>query len=225
MTKRLQTSLLLLIFIALFSIEVMAQVEDVHEVIPPAPSTQTLDPGQLDGINYFNRFFGLSLSIPKTWVVASEQKRAEIGDQSKKMVSSPDTNKTAQVVDSIERSKILMRITKLPEGQPNNAQFMLIAERLPSVSIKTGLDVIAGMREALKGTNFAVEVVGEPRMETVSTAQFGVVDIKVDSTYGAYRQRIYVTVMKDYAMELFYTYLNDADLPAFTEIVKSIKFK
>jgi hypothetical protein len=225
MTNPLQRSLLLLIIITLFSVAVMAQVQDVHQVGPPAPSTQPIDPGRLDGLNYFNRFFGLSLSIPRTWVVASEQKREEINDQSKKVVSSSDPNKAAQVVESIERSKILLRITKLPEGQPSNAQFMLIAERVPAPTIKTGLDVIASMTETLKGTNFAVEVIKEPRMETVNTAQFGVVDIKVNSPFGGYRQKIYITVTKDYAIELFYTYLNDADLPAFAEIVKSMRFK
>ena len=91
--------------------------------------------------------------------------------------------------------------------------------------IKTGLDVIEVMRKGMQGTNFTPEIIGAVRTETLSTVEFGVADVKVTSPYGVYRQRIYITVSGDYALEFFFTYLNDADLASFDEIIKSVKFK
>lgn len=230
MTKCFQRTLLFLIFIALTAMGAIGQTESTSHTPTPSASPantsqQALDLGELDGSDYVNSSFRFSLSISKEWVVATAQRRAEIDQQLKKMVSAPDQKHLARVEDSLERSKTLLRITKLPEGQPNNAQFMLIAERLASPSLKTGRDVIEAMRQTMKGTNFTVEFIGEVRKETLSTAEFGVADVKVTSPYGNYWQRFYITVRGDYALELFFTYFNDADLAAFSEIVKSVKFK
>jgi hypothetical protein len=229
MTKCLQTPLLFLIFIPLLAIRAMGQTQSTFQQTPSASATnltrQALDLGELDGTDYVNNSFRLSLSIPREWVVATAQRRTEFDEQLKKMVKAPDQKQLDRVQDSIERSKTLLRITKLPEGQPNNAQFALIAERLASPSMKTGLDVIEAMRQTMKGSNFTVEFLGEVRTETLGTAEFGVADVKVTSSYGNYRQRIYTTVRGEYALELFFTYLNDADLPAFSKIVKSVKIK
>jgi hypothetical protein len=200
-----------------------------HQPTAPAPpantSPQSLDLGLLDGINYANNFFRLSLSIPREWVVASAQRRVELDQQVKKMVTAEDQKQLTKVEESIERSTTLLRITKLPDGQPNNAQFVLIAERRASPLLKTGVDVIEAMREVMKGTNFKVEFIGAVLTETLSATEFGVATVKVNSPYGEYRQRIYVTVKGDYALEFFFTYLNDSDLASFAGIVESVKFK
>jgi hypothetical protein len=226
MTKCIYNSVQLLIFVALCSISAMGQAHQPTAPAPPAStSPQSFDLGQLDGVDYANNFFRLSLSIPREWVVATAQRRVELDQQVKKMVTAEDQKQLTKVEESIERSTTLLRITKLPDGQPNNAQFVLIAERLGSPSMKTGLDVIEAMREVMKGTNFKVEFIGEVLTETLSATQFGVTTVKVTSPVGEYSQRIYVTVKGDYALEMFFTYLNDSDLPSFAGIIQSVKFK
>ena len=228
MTKQVQMPLLCLLFIALVSMDTMGQTHSTSQQPTPSPAatpSPTIDMGQLNGLDYVNNSFGFSLSIPKEWVVATAQRRAEFDEQIKKMVTAPEQKKMDQVQESIERSKTLLRITKLPEGEPNNAQFAVIAERRPSPLIKTGADVIELMRKGMQGTNFTLEFIGEVRTETLGAVEFGVADVKVTSPYGVYRQKVYMTVSGEYALELFFTYLNDADLASFDEIIKSVKFK
>lgn len=151
MTKRAQRPFLYLIFFALLSIEAMGQTESTSHQTTPSPSpagthSQSPDLSQLDEVNYVNDFFRVSLSIPREWVVATAQRRAEFDKQIKEMVKAP-------------------------------------------------------------------------------AREFGVADVKVTSPYGTYRQRIYITMKGDYALEMFFTYLNDSDLPVFDEIVKSVRFK
>jgi hypothetical protein len=192
---------------------------------PAAVETKSLDLGHLEGGDYGNDFFGLTFSVPRDWVVVSAQRRGEIAEASKKMLQADDRRKQAQVNDSIERSKILLSLTKLPPGQPANASFMLIAERIPSPSIRTGADVLRSMESLAKGTNFNVEFQGGIRTEKVGGADFGVVTIKNSSPHGVFMQKAYVTTKHGYALQFFYTYLSDEDLPAFDSIIKSIKVK
>jgi hypothetical protein len=230
MTRFFPRLVLLAILILLLSMNATSRAQEAHqqpsrEAVSVNKRGQALDLGQLDATDYTNSFFELSLSIPKNWLVLDAQTRAALDARIKKLVDSPDQKKLVQIEESMERSKTLLRITKLPIGEPKNAQFMLAAERLVLPSLKTGLDVIQLMKESLKNTNFPIEQLEEARTEAVNGAEFGVVSIKVNSPYGSYMQKIYIAVRNGYALEFFYTYFDDADLPAFAEMMKSVKLK
>jgi hypothetical protein len=193
----------------------------------PVPVAQaearTLDRGTLAGVDYVNDFFGLSLSVPSTWVVVSAERRDAVVGESRKMLSGDEARK-AKIDDSIQRSVVLLSLTKLPAGQPGNASFMLIAERLP-LQVKTSSDVIRLMEGTMKGTNFNVEFQGEVRTEQIGDSEFASVTLKNDSPHGTFMQKIYVTTKNGYALELFFTYLDDANLPAFDSIMKTVRIK
>jgi hypothetical protein len=181
--------------------------------------------GHLEGGVYVNDFFGLSLSVPRDWEVISAQRRGELIEESKKALRGQDQKKQAQVNASIERSTILLSMTKFPAGQPSNAAFMLIAERIPSPSIRSGFDVLRAVEALAKGTNFTVEFQGGVRTEQIGGADFGVATIKNSSPYGVFMQKAYVTTKNGYALQFFYTYLDEADLPTLDSIIKSVKVK
>ena len=190
----------------------------------PVVESKNLDRGQLDGLNYTNNFFGFSLSVPPTWVIVSAQRTETVVDQQSKVITG-DQKKKEVIDDSIQRSFALLSLTKLPAGEPGNASFMLIAERIPSPSIKTGVDVIRSMESAFKGTNFNIEFQGKTQTERIGGADFAVATVKNTSPSGTFMQRIYVTTKNGYALELFYTYINDADLAALNSIVGTMKIK
>jgi hypothetical protein len=181
--------------------------------------------GHLEGSDYSNDFFGITLSVPRDWMVVSAQRRGEIVEGSKKMIEAQDKRKQSQVNDSIERSTLLLSLTKLPPGQPANASFMLIAERIPSPSIRTGADVLRSMESLAKGTNFTLEFQGGIRTEQIGGAEFGVATIRNSSPHGVFMQKAYVTTKHGYGLQFFYTYLDDADLAAFDSIIKSVKVR
>jgi hypothetical protein len=196
----------------------------VHPAAPATVDAKNPDRGQLDGAVYSNNFFGFSLSVPPTWVVVSAQRIETVAAELTKQVTG-DQKKKEQLDDSVQRSLILLSLTKLPAGEPNNASFMLIAERLPSPLIKNGVDVIQAMQEAFNGTSVNLEFQGETQTERIGGADFAVATVKITSPSGAFIQKIYVTTKKGYALELFYTYQNDADLAALNSIVSTMKIK
>lgn len=192
---------------------------------PPAPlESRNFDRGQLDGVNYSNNFFGLSLSVPPSWVVVSAQRTETITEQSSKQIVG-EQKKKDEIDASIQRSVVLLSLTKLPAGAPDNASLMLIAERIPLASIKTGADVIQSMQNAFTGTNFSIEFQGETQTVRIGGADFAVATVKNISPNGTFMQKIYVTTRNGYAAELFYTYQNDADLAALNSVLGTVKVK
>jgi hypothetical protein len=193
-------------------------------ITAPAPviDAKSLDRGQLDGVNYRNTYFGLSLSVPPTWIVVSAERTKAIVEETGKVVTA-DQKKKAQIDASMERSALLLSLTKVPAGQPNNAAFMLIAERMPSSSVKTGVDVVELMKKTFTGTNFNIEFQGDIQTERIGGADFAVATVKNTSPSGTFMQKIYVTTKNGYALELFYTYTDEADLAAYNSIVNTMK--
>jgi hypothetical protein len=187
----------------------------------PKP-TQALDQGVLDVCNYTNKYFGLSVSMPENWVIVSAPRRAEIVEESRKMLTG-DQAKKDQIEDSFQRSTVLLSLTKLPAGEPHNASFMLIAERVPLPTVKTGADVIRLMKNAMQGTNVNIQFLGEVKTENIGGAEFSSVTLKNVSPLGTYMQKVYVTVKNGYGIQFFYTYLDDADLAALDTMIKTIK--
>jgi hypothetical protein len=162
--------------------------------------------------------------VPTTWILVSAQQGQTVAEQSSTLVTG-DQKKKEEIDASMQRSFILLSLTKLPAGEPENASFMLVAERLPLPSMKTGVDVIQNMKNAFKGTNFSLEFQGETQTDRIGGADFAVATIKNSSPLGTFMQKIYVTTKDGYALELFYTYTNDADLAALNSIVGTVKMK
>lgn len=160
MNKHTRIPLLLALITTLLLINARGQSHEPKETTPaganPQKRSQSLDQGQLNGTLYTNSFFGLSLQIPGKWIVTDEEGRAAFDDSLKKLVDSPDQQKLDQAQNSLDRSKTLLRITKLLPGQPNNAQLILVAEIVPTPLIKNGLDALGAMKQAMSGTNFVV---------------------------------------------------------------------
>ena len=190
-----------------------------------AASDQVVDLGLLNGTTYTNNFFGLSLSIPREWIVVSAQQHDKVITRSKELANKLDGEAKSEITESIDRSTLLMSLTKLPEGEPNNAAFMLIAERLPSPTMKTGADVLRSLVNLSPGANFKVEMPSGIWTENIGGAEFGVATIKATMPNGSFMQRVYITTKKGYALEFFLTYLDAADLPVSDAIMRSVSVK
>ena len=218
--KNFLSSFFLLIALLAIAITASAQNGNTGQDAP-----KTFDIGTLDGGNYVNDSFGMSLSVPTDWVVVSGNRTMEMVREAKKKITQLDQQKQSELDASIERSVVMLNMTKLPAGSPNNASFMLIAEKPPSPDVKTGTDVINLMRNAFKGSNASIEFIGEPQTQRIGGADFAFIVIKNNSPIGNYMQKVYMTVKNGYALEFFYTFVPGGDLAPMDAIIKSVKFK
>lgn len=194
---------------------------------PPPLQIKPLDLGRLDGVNYVNEFFGLSLAVPQDWVVIGGPQRGAIMDETKKLLTADDARKQRMLDASVQRSTILLSLTKLPVGSTEgfNASFMLVAERVPTALVGDAATVIRSMEEGFKGTAFKVEFQGPIRTLRVGGADFATVTTRTTAPQGVFMQKFYVTLKKGYALQLVYTYLDESDVATFEAMVKSLAVK
>lgn len=225
MNKLSRFWLLVIVLVTVSHVVGQTPAETKTAAVPDVVATQPVDRGVLEGRTYSNNFFGLSVSLPRDWIIADAQRRDSIVTEAKDKLNSDDKGKKEMVDASIARSVNLVSLTKLPAGEAHNASLMLIAERIPSSSIKNGVDVIHSMEEAIKNTNFTLEFQGPIQTEQIGTAEFAVATMKNSSPYGVVMQKVYMTVKNGYALEFFFTYTDAADLPAFDAVVKTMKVK
>lgn len=182
------------------------------------------DMGHLEGVNYVNEFFGLSFSIPSDWIVVQGRNK-EIAEASKKLVANEEAKKRAEYEKSIERSTILLGLTRVPAGAPNNASFLVIAEQVSSPAIKSGADALRSMESMSKNSSFVVEFQNGIRNETINGVEFAVATVKTTSPTGSFMQKIYMTIKNNYGLEFFFTYHDPAHVTMFDRIMNTVKLK
>ena len=211
----------LLLLATCFSPLTFGQATEVKPGLPLGAATQA---GHLEGVNYVNDFFGLSFSIPGDWIVVQGRNK-EIAESSKKIVANEEAKKRAEYEKSIERSTILLGLTRVPSGAPNNASLLVIAELVSSPAIKNGIDALRTMETMTKNSSFLVEFQNGIRSETINGVEFGVATVKTTSETGTFTQKVYMMVKNGYALEFFFTYQDAVHLATFDKLMNTVKIK
>lgn len=204
--------------------------------LPPSPPISdgptgetAVDRGRIEGNIFSSDFFGVSFALPPDWVAQDAAARKVIMEEGKRLINEGATErKKAGLEASLERTAFLLSVSKFDPAKPRpdfNANLLCFAERAPSAIIKTGRDYIDAMQRGFTGTSAKLELVGPVRSERLGGAAFTAADFKVTAGPYVVMQKYYVTVMKGHALVFTYTYIDEADVKTFADIVKSVKFK
>ncbi len=221
--KNILLTLALLLLTTCFPSRTFAQTTAAKPPALPDVAAQTaIDMGHLDGGNYVNDFFGLSLSIPGDWIVV-QGRNEEIAEASKKLVAHEDAKKRAEYEKSIERSTVLLGLTRVPAGAPNNASVLVIAERVSSPAMRNGVDALRSMEALTKNSSRLVEFQSGIRSETINGVEFGVATVKNTSPTGTFMQKVYMMIKKGYILEFFFTYQDSAHVATFDTLMNTVK--
>ena len=201
---------------------------------PPPPRPQItapipVDQGRLEGGVYSNDFFGFSFSVPRGWVAQDVAARKVILDEGRKIVEEGATaQKKLGVEAAMNRTFFLLSVSKHDPAKPApdfNALLLCVAERVPTAIVKTEADYIALSLRTLQGSAAKAELSGPVRTETVGGVTFAVAEVKMTVGPAIAAQRYYAKLMKGHALSFVYTYVDEADLKSFEEVLKSLKFK
>jgi hypothetical protein len=227
--RRLTGTAISAVLLLASSAAVAARGAAAPQTPPPPPAPKPIDPGRLEDGRYVNDFFGLSFSIPQGWVVHGAAEKQVIMEHGRESVeANADAKRKAAIEASTARSAFLLSISKYPLEQPTtdfNAQFGLLAERIPTAVIKTGSDYFDAMMRVAQGGATKLEPQGPARSERIGGVTFSVMDAKVTSPWGAAAEKLYVTIRDGYAILFYYAYVDEGDVKTFDEIMKSVAFK
>lgn len=184
--------------------------------------------GTIEGLTYFNQFFGLKLTIPGGWQVQDASRKQMITEKGKELMHAEDKGEQAQIEKSIDNTLNLLTISQYPLGSavPFNPVFICGAEKIPATAgpVKDA-DYISSLKEAFQYSKVPVQVERETYFEAVGGVSFAVVDVKLNPPAGAVNQRYYTHIKKGYALFFILTYQTEEQLRPQIDILKTVNFQ
>lgn len=197
----------------------------------PAPSADeqgTITTGQLDGNAYSNKYFGLTLTLPEGWSIATKEEMAQIYQAGLEYLGtmSEDAAKKAKLAE--QKSIYAFYVSKHPlnytGGTNPNIQLMFENLGLAGMLVPTGKEyceaLIAQFQNAQMPYTFdditEITFGGQQFFELPATFNLN----GIEGT-----QRYFCTVMKGYALSFIVTSFSEDDAAEFDAILQSISFQ
>ncbi|MET0646749.1 MAG: hypothetical protein ABW208_09015 [Pyrinomonadaceae bacterium] len=201
--------------------------------LPPvaAQGEVPVSQGRLEGGTYTNDFFRISFSTPRGWVAQDMATRQALLESGKKIFEEgKGTAKEKTGMEaSMQRTVFLLSVSKYDLSAPPpgafNAQLSFLAERIPTAVIKTGGDYLTQMMRVAKISSATLELTGPIRTERVGRVSFAAADAKLTIGASVVAQKYFATVRDGYALLFAFSYVDETDVQAFEELIKSVRFK
>lgn len=200
-------------------------------VVTGCASNKTVTTGTFAGQTYTNDFFGLSLSVPPDWHIASKDEMQKIYNVDQELVGSND-----QVIEKAlelgkQKTIYLFLVNEYPLDHTGsfNSNASLVCENLSITGLKAK-NAKGYMLEALKALdhasiNLEIDEIDEQKIGRTKVAS---VYCELEMQGIKLRQRYVAAIVKGYALMLTLTYPQDASVDELSElqnIVASIEFK
>lgn len=185
--------------------------------------------GVMEGNNYSNDYFGLSLTLPDDWYIATQEEIALITDIGKELIVGDDEEKNQQFDLSMEQTINMVFSFKYPLDYIDgfNPNFMVMAENLnliAGLTIKNGADYLAIMEDIMGSTGMPY-VFNDVYTEKIGGKEFHVLESGLILGYMNVNQKIYATIMDGYALVFSISFETEEDEEEAGNILKTIKFK
>ncbi len=197
-----------------------------RKVIIEAVSTSSIQEdflGEVEGSTYKNKFFGVKLILPETWLI----QEAQVNDAIKQIGSKSVTGKTSQTQKAydiaMQRLTVLFTASKDILGIENNATMIFSAEKSPPlVQIRNGQDYLRLNIQSFKKLQLPPDF---KYSETIKSEKFGIETFySLDIERATYNQRFYAIYRKGYSLFFTLTYSAEEDLETMKDVIRNSDF-
>lgn len=188
-----------------------------------ASDTQMNFSGKFEGSKYTNPFFGFKITMPENWIIQEK----DVNDAIKKIGEEQIKGKTKQVQgildEAVQRVTVLFTTSKDIFGMADNAALILGAEKMsPLTKIRNGNDY---MRLTLQSYKLMQLPPDYQYSENILTEKFNTeVFSYIDIQRTGYKQRVYATARKSYALFFTVQFVKQKDLDTMREVLEKTDF-
>jgi hypothetical protein len=188
---------------------------------------EKIDFGVVKNNIYTNKFFGMTIKLPKDWTIVDNKQREMLMDLGVKMMAGKN-KKMKKVLDTakLRTLSLLLAYKHLPDsiGQ-SNPNLFVSAENLKGFrTVDNAEDFLTIARRNLKKTQLKAEFPGKIQNEKIGGRDFGKMVVNIEVLGIKYSQVYYCTVIKRYALSIVLTY-DYKSIPDTEQILKYISFK
>lgn len=189
-----------------------------------------IDAGEVEGREYKNKFFGMTIKLPSNWIIATDEEKQAIVDSGKQVAAAGDENKEKQYDMSLERTVYLLVTSQkgLNVQDITNPSFMTLAEKLSFFQgVKDGKGYLEEVKKQLKAlaAQIPYNLDKEIYTEKVGGKEFYVLEAVVNGTGVTLTQKYYASVINSYALSFITTSYSDEQSESLNEIIKTISFE
>lgn len=193
----------------------------IRQALPPKPAISDTD-ATLEGNRYVNAFYKLSLTVPQEFNIMN---RAEVqvyknagGDL---LRSGRNVNSTTYEA-ALQNTSVLLLVTTKPPGTPGIAVFEMVSRKQA-----TGVTRDMVLAESLKilGASGKSRVTAALKPTVLGGKTFSGAELETTLNEQVLKVRIYVAMVRGYAIALTFTYTSAESESAFDEMIRTINFK
>lgn len=179
--------------------------------------------GFFDGSTYKNKFFGLKITVPESWIIQESVTNREIKRLGGDSVKGKNEQTEKALDAAIERLTVLFTASKDILGMGNNAIMIFSAEKAPpAMQIRNGEDYMRLTVQSFKRVQLPPDF---KYSETISSEKLGNETFySLDIQRTGYKQRFYATARKGYSLFFTLTYITEADLETMKTVIRDSDF-
>lgn len=178
--------------------------------------------GEIKNEIYINKYFSMSIQVPKGWSVQSKAAIKEISDRGGDLIAGDDENLKAAIKVAEKQTVNLFAFFKYEQGAPVdfNPSIMAAAERVAHMpGIKKGSDYLFHLKKTLQAGQLEYTFPKDTYTRHLSGSSFDVMPAQITVGNTAIFQEYYSTKIKDYVLSLILTYSSQSEKD---ELVKAL---
>ena len=182
--------------------------------------------GRVSGQTYTHDFFGLAITFPEGWHVASQTESEELVEIGADAVSGSDRNLQAAVDASKPRTLTLVSGFRDPPGTPSqfNENIIIMVEQVKAFpGVRDGGDYLELMKTTLNASALTYEYDQIEADQPLGEMKTHAMNMRMQMGGMTIRQRIYAVRMSDYVLSVILSYESDEELAALKQIVDGMK--
>jgi hypothetical protein len=191
-------------------------------------ASQEIDSGTIENSVYRNRYFGLTVTIPKNWSIQSEESNKELSEMGTKMVAGENKNLERTLNAANEKQSLfLFSAFQHPLGTPviYNTNISCVAEKVSHMpGIRRGSDYLFHARKILEMSKLEISFGEKITTENLGGIEFDVMSVVFPFGELALNQKYYAAVIKGYAVSFIISYVNEEGESSLQKILQTVKF-
>lgn len=190
---------------------------------------EDFDYGKVENNKYTNSYFDCEMSIPKGWVVQSDEQMEDLTKQGEDLIAGDNAVKKAILKASEVRTANLLGVFKYERGAAVdfNPNFIVVAENVDGLpGIKNGSDYLFHTRKLIEQSPLKYDYMDSVyKEEKINNTSFYVMSAYINGMDTDINQLYYCSIIRGFSFNVILTYNNEEQKQELMSAVNSLKFE
>lgn len=184
------------------------------------------DYGKVVNGTYINKYFKISINLPKDWKVQSKETQEQLTKRGEQAAFGDNESLKAQIKASEVNTAQLLMVSKYEVGSPveSNPSFIAIAENIKGLpGIKDGKDYLFHVKKLLGQTQLNYIIKDGFEKQTIAGHEFYILSAQINANGKVMTQNYFSTLIDGFCFSFVTTYTSEDENKELMDVIKAIK--